>query len=479
MSTSEPFTEEEQLLIEAISDMTVPQAIEFSDIAFSNPIQPQYCAQLLHGVWFRTFASEEEGALQAAFAFIVAGRTEAQIDRLIHGLPQCRCAQVNPDDQLESAWIGAFHDYGAEALTEATVYGQFPMSTPFTHFHLLMKIISIRIFQALNKVNPVKLAKLKEQKEWPASLDDIVLPSVGPETTVKSLEQWARRMSIDHPWPIELLGIIARICRSLIVPAIVQSSTMIPTILDIAHQICDAAAPQLSPRSSKSELTKVTKQLLWRLRFIAAFFHNTFLAAGGSPDTIDKYPIERKTAIVHMSSRVIDMLRLPLVERHAPNAERIGLIKDFTVHLALFLEEGVPLEGIHPDILHDAIDRADSIHGPPLTIISALLIGWKKSLRCYAQACEKSLQTSSPETFQRCSSCRIVSYCGKECQRRAWRDHKPLCGTISKIIRDGGGDIHSKEFARCCEAGRVDADDAAQIIGAYGIWRRTHGSINL
>ncbi|KAF7374367.1 MYND finger domain containing protein [Mycena sanguinolenta] len=479
MATSEPFTEEEQLLIETISDLAVPLALEFSDLAFSDPMQPPYCAQLLHGVWLRTFASEDESALPAAFAFIVAGRTEAEMDRLIDGLSQCRCLPVNSDDQLESAWIGAFHDYGEEALTEATAAGQFPMSTPFTHFHMLMKIISVRVLQILNKINPVKLAKLKEQKEWPASLDDIVLPSVGPQTTVKSLEQWARRMSIDHPWPIELLGTIARICRALIIPAILQSPTMIPTILRIAHQICDDAARQLLPRSSKAELTKVTEQLLWRLRFITAFFRNTFFAAGGSPDTIDKYPIERKTAIVQMCGRVIDVLRLPLVAQHAPKEERIGMIKDFTADLALFLEEGVPIEGIPPDILHDAIDRVDRFHGPPLTLISALLIGWKKSLRCYAQGCDKSLQTSSPETFQRCSSCRIVSYCGKECQRRAWRDHKPLCGTISKIIRDGGGDIYSEEFDRSCEAGKVDAGDAAQVVGAYSVWRRTHGSISL
>ena len=29
--------------------------------------------------------------------------------------------------------------------------------------------------------------------------------------------------------------------------------------------------------------------------------------------------------------------------------------------------------------------------------------------------------------FKRCSACRTVSYCGPECQRAAWKDHKVAC----------------------------------------------------
>ncbi|KAF8176137.1 hypothetical protein K438DRAFT_1847024 [Mycena galopus ATCC 62051] len=417
MSSSEDtFTAEEELFIEAIGDMIVPQAILFSDIAFTNPIQPQYCAQFLHGVWFRMFASDDEGALPAAFHFLVVGRTEAQMKSLIDGMSRCQCTPLN-DDPLESGWIGAFHDYGAEALLEATAHGGFPFS--------LHRTIS--------------------------------------KTTVKSFEQWIHYMSIAHPWPIELLGAIGRVCRSLIVPAIVRSPTLIPTILRIAEEICDDAAPHLSPQFPRAKIIEITKRLVWRLRFIAAFFHSIFYVAGGGPDTLDKFPIERKTAIVQMCGRVIDMLRLPLVVQHAPK-DRIGLIKDFIAHLTMFIDVGVSTDGVDPALVRKAIDTIDRFHGPPLTIIYSLLLAWKLSLRCYAKECEH---------------CKIVSYCGKECQRRAWSDHKPLCKTIIKIVRDGGGDIHSKAFARNCEAGKVDFRDAEQIVAAFSLWRRTHGSVNL
>ncbi|KAJ6515471.1 hypothetical protein C8R45DRAFT_209970 [Mycena sanguinolenta] len=467
---SEAFAKDQQFIIQAQGAMTVPLtvAIKFSDCTLSNPIRPQYCAQLLHGAWYRMFASEEDGALPVAFAFIVARRTDDQMNRLIHGLSQCHCAPVDPDDKPESAWISVFHNYAAEALGVMKM-DEFPF--PLTHFHALMKIISTRILETLRKTSPMKL--VKGRKEWPASLDDVVLPSVGPETIVKSLEQWARHMSIHDPWPIELLGTIAILGYSLIVPAILQSPSLIPTILLIAHQICDDAAPHLSPRSSPPKLIEVTRQLFWRLSFISAFFRYVFLGPGCRPTAIDEVSIERKTAIVQMCGRAIDMLRSPLVVQHAPKKERTDLIDEFSHNMMVFLAVEVSTEGIHPDTVNEVLDKLERLIGP--TRICSLLRAWKGSLRCYAKACEKSLQTSS--TFQQCSSCRIISYCGKECQRRAWSDHKPLCKTIIKIIRDGGGDIHSKEFSRNCETGRVDARDAAQVVEARGIWRKGGGSL--
>jgi len=482
LEDSDSYTEEDESLIEALGDMVVPQAILLSDIAFSNPLRPQYCAQLLHGAWFRMFASADEGALPAAFHFIVFGRTESQMTNLVDGLSRCHCAPDDPpdspEDKLESVWIDVFHDIGVEALVETTAHGGVQFGTAPTHFHSLMNIMSIRILQILKRTNPVKLAKLKARQEWPASLNDIILPSVGPETIVKSLEQWTRRMSHDYLWPIELLGTIGSICRSLVFPAIVDSPTLIPTIVRIARGICDDAAPHLSPRSPRAKIIETADRFLWRLRFITAFFHSIFSNAGGSPDMLDNFPVERKTAVVQMCGRVIEMLRLPLVVQHAPRDVRIGLIEDFTGNLTMFIDVGVSTEGVDPALVKEAIETHDRVHGPPLTLIRPLLLGWKASMRCYANACEESLQTSHG-AFQRCSSCKIASYCGKECQRRAWRDHKPLCKTITKIIQDGGGDLHSEAFAQSCEAGKVDARDAEQIVTAFGLWRRSHGRVSL
>ncbi|XP_013780220.1 histone-lysine N-methyltransferase SMYD3-like [Limulus polyphemus] len=48
-----------------------------------------------------------------------------------------------------------------------------------------------------------------------------------------------------------------------------------------------------------------------------------------------------------------------------------------------------------------------------------------------AKRCEYCFQGIT--TVFRCSSCRYVYYCNKECQKLAWIDHKRECNNIRKI----------------------------------------------
>ncbi|KAJ7683709.1 hypothetical protein B0H17DRAFT_30085 [Mycena rosella] len=206
MDDDVPFTPEEEVILQTFG---VRQAIFFSDIAFSNPLRPQYCAKCLQGVWMHIFETDDE-ALPAAFNFIVHGRTEAQMTSLISGISHCRYLD-SPHDEIETELILGFHENAEE--TQAMTASHPELASP-THFHSLMKMLSIRLLTTLRNTNPIKLAKYKGRQEWPVSLEDIILPSVGAETTVKSLEQWIRHMTIVDPWPIELLGLIAYISRS-------------------------------------------------------------------------------------------------------------------------------------------------------------------------------------------------------------------------------------------------------------------------
>ncbi|KAJ7472744.1 hypothetical protein FB451DRAFT_1558909 [Mycena latifolia] len=469
-----PFTPEEELMVELIRDMRIPQAILFSDTAFNDPLRPQYCAKCLHGIWLLMFETDDDGALPAAFHFIVYGRTEAQMTSLIEYMSSCRCEDT-PHDVIDTEFIRSFHENAEEI--QAMAAGVVHLAAP-PHFHSLMKILSIRILTTLRKTNPIKLAKNKGRQEWPTTLEDIIIPSVGPETTVKSLEQWIRRMSIEDPWPIELLSSIAYIARSLICPAMLHSPTLLPTIVRTALEICDDAASHLSPLNPVPKITEASDQLVWRLPFITGFFSNIFLRSGGSPGVLDNLPLEQKKTIMRMCAQAIDLVKSPLIVQHAPEEDRTTLIHDFTSTLTLVFDLDVPTDGIDPALIHHALTELNrTLNGPPLTIIRILLMAWKQSMRCYARSCPESLQTS--HTFKRCSGCKVVSYCGPECQRRAWRDHKPLCRAIAKIIRDGGGDIESETFKQNCEAGKVDADEAQMVVGAFSAWRSTHGRVNV
>ncbi|KAJ7111962.1 hypothetical protein C8R44DRAFT_799019 [Mycena epipterygia] len=465
---TDTFTPEEELIIKMVHDMRVPTAVVFSDIAFSDLLRPQYCAECLHGAWLRIFGAEDDTALPAAFQFIVSGRTESQMTSLFSHMARCRCADY-PHDEIDTEFLRSFHDDGkeAQAISEEGL-----MATS-SHFHSLIKIVSLRLITTLRKTNPIKLARHKGRQEWPTSLDDIILPGVGPDTTIQSLEQWMRHMSIADPWPIGLLGSIAYVARSLITPAILRSRTLIPTILRIALEMCDEATLNLS-----STPMETSCQLVWRLQAVSSFFDNFFWQTGAPPGLLDDMHVDLKTGIVQMCARAIDVLKLPLIRQHAPAEDRTALTKNFTSTLTLLFDLDVSPEGIDPTLIQHAINQLNhTLNGPPLEIIPILLLAWKRSLNCYARSCPESIQTS--HSFKRCSACKVVSYCGPECQRRAWRDHKPLCRTIAKIVQDGGGDIHSQTFKANCKAGVVDADEAQTVIDAFSAWRRTHGHVHL
>jgi hypothetical protein len=42
----------------------------------------------------------------------------------------------------------------------------------------------------------------------------------------------------------------------------------------------------------------------------------------------------------------------------------------------------------------------------------------------YCPVCEKDLNN---EAFKRCASCKMVGYCGPDCQKKDWKEHKNVC----------------------------------------------------
>jgi hypothetical protein len=39
-----------------------------------------------------------------------------------------------------------------------------------------------------------------------------------------------------------------------------------------------------------------------------------------------------------------------------------------------------------------------------------------------------------------CAGCRTARYCGRDCQRQAWRQHKPVCKALAAAAAAGGSD---------------------------------------
>jgi len=71
----------------------------------------------------------------------------------------------------------------------------------------------------------------------------------------------------------------------------------------------------------------------------------------------------------------------------------------------------------------------------------------------------------------RCVRCLGAFYCGKECQKKMWREHKVLCKEAAKT-RDGMSidefDKHFEEFKRLAEMGDADAQFNLGLSYQYG-----------
>lgn len=74
-----------------------------------------------------------------------------------------------------------------------------------------------------------------------------------------------------------------------------------------------------------------------------------------------------------------------------------------------------------------AENAAENMH----LFLQKVAVGQSKAERGVCAVCEKE------EDTKRCTGCKMVSYCGRECQRKNWKAHKKFCG---KSVQEMGKD---------------------------------------
>ena len=55
---------------------------------------------------------------------------------------------------------------------------------------------------------------------------------------------------------------------------------------------------------------------------------------------------------------------------------------------------------------------------------------------CYNSSCQNTSEDISDDDFKKCTSCKLVRFCSKECQREDWtssKGHKKMCLKIKKV----------------------------------------------
>jgi hypothetical protein len=54
-----------------------------------------------------------------------------------------------------------------------------------------------------------------------------------------------------------------------------------------------------------------------------------------------------------------------------------------------------------------------------------------------------------------CGGCRVARYCGRACQRAAWKQHKPLCAGLAGLAAAASGAVVLQEIPHTPGHGRV------------------------
>jgi hypothetical protein len=106
-------------------------------------------------------------------------------------------------------------------------------------------------------------------------------------------------------------------------------------------------------------------------------------------------------------------------------------------------QKTVPKARVHPAI--GSIMDDMTTPSPPAEFVCSMMRHAKSIQFCFAPGCPESAQ-SSGRVYMRCSGCRVVAYCGKDCQRRAWADenhpHSSICKKMKQVYDVGGNYLH-------------------------------------
>lgn len=137
---------------------------------------------------------------------------------------------------------------------------------------------------------------------------------------------------------------------------------------------------------------------------------------------------------------------------------------------------GTPPERM-PAPLREYALRFRAMEDDPYQRLFNQLLNVSRTVGCCAPGCATHPHDiGEGGKMQRCSGCRLLQYCSRECQKRHWKQerwpHKAVCARLKALpdwaIAQGGMDGYDKWMLACEDT--TEPDDAAQLaldIGPY------------
>ena len=431
------------------------ESTEFLLASIRDPHNPKHCGMCLHGALMakaervsshpskkhRSPDPREADAYTAFIKFILVERTDKQVDRLLERLSTCTCQISDP--------IQSYHDKGRKQSAWTMTRGHLEDSTSDDDkskltaercafiadlFYLLLGVIK--------ESGIISVAK-GSSHSWPTHTGDL-LP-FGPDNFIQSMMRWYR--FIPDAAIFDLTGNVLRVCNTLLVPSLAKYR-MSHVVAESTRRLVDATMIDiLSPNDGV------------RVRAGERFNYNGTNFIFFLTLVLNQEFDIRAELIRGCETKAMQLCSILLYLSSDPNMPPCGIQRPIFHMLAVHGQDLFRFFHMHryprPDMpVHPEVMRYDLIRFPPpppperrqpVTLLQ--IRGTREEMRCSAYKCTNSLQTSGND-FQRCARCMVVSYCGRECQTRAWKDekypHKRVCPSLRSLIARGGG--HSLFF---------------------------------
>lgn len=306
----------------------------------------------------------------------------------------------------------------------------------------IVEVIASMILEVMIAVPPIDRRILGEPRNifWPRSVDDIA--PLGAKKLLLSIEKWA--MVLPQRPAADLLECYQRfICltNTTFDPPLISSATIYRTYLTVARQPLNAfKALQAGTLTDTHESYARIRRSSWTL------------AAMGQ--LVFKFAWERKNAPREYHLRLYSMgcdYVTALQPPHFPTDKTIAPYPHVQtwVHLTSFMFKIFPdlpqSPSLHPDISAEFL-RVERVPNNlfyachvALNFINVL----SRMSTCCAPKCNIILDhigNPSPQ-LGKCTGCRMYAYCGRECQVKAWKEHKIICKALGRIVAADTDDL--------------------------------------
>lgn len=274
---------------------------------------------------------------------------------------------------------------------------------------------------------------------------------------------------VGSPYVFAIIGYLVQICGPLIIPALVASKSVPKYMVEYGNKICSDFSDTSLDRNGQVDHSTAAK-FGAKLRDITAF--NSSLLSLPPPLNLDIHSGMERIAF-DFATRMISIITSPIIpQSYRPElVNEIKTLSDYASMLYIVMPEpiGIPRAHLHP-VIRSALDQGIKLPSPAAGACELMRLSRSIQL-CFAPGCPESVQ-SSGQVYMRCSGCRIVAYCGKACQRRAWTymplPHRDICKKMRQAVDVGGHYIRRQEdkdkFVREMRRAKIDDSTLREIM---------------